>query len=89
MHNTIDYSSYTDPAAKRQAAIADLRNWLSPERFTKIYDILIAEPRETRRSQAHMLLDFLGVRGYPVDALILHIEAQEDLENTASKGPQK
>lgn len=72
MSYTIDFSRFTDPVAKREAGINAAQSYLG-DQFPKVIELVTQSVKAgefTTRKQVHFAMSFVGVQGYPVDALI-------------------
>lgn len=69
MHTTIDYSTHADESAKRQAAIADIKEYLGEERFNYVsgeFSKFGKEAMPIETMEGYLML--AGISGYPVIA---------------------
>lgn len=68
MHQTIDYSAYTDPTVKHNAAIQDIKAYIGLAKYKQVSKAIKAIPGvrfNTLKCNCEM---FLGLEGYPVEA---------------------
>lgn len=84
MRRIVDYSKYTDPLKKRNAALADIKEYLGEDRYESISND-IRQVSVTRRSFVMTLAMFAGIEGYGAEAwadeLNLPPYTPADLEN--------
>lgn len=66
MHQTVDYSKYTDPAEKRQRALKDVKNWVGIRKFDKVSKQVRACQLKMTFAQFEMMCSIGGIEGYPV-----------------------
>jgi hypothetical protein len=79
MHNTIDYSKSPAPGFD---AVQDIKDWLGPERWAKVYPEFA---KITNCAQFALYCSLAGIRGFPVRAWYEHYHGQgswkqEDLD---------
>lgn len=67
MHYNRDYSRL-EGAAKRQAALEDIRFYLGPEKFDEMSDMFKQYQPPITLDQFAFALSFAGIEGYPVRA---------------------
>lgn len=66
MHNTIDYSKSPAPAFD---AVEDIKSWLGPDRWAKVYPELA---KITHCGNFAMYCALAGIQGFPVIAWYEH-----------------
>lgn len=69
---TINFSGYTDPVAKATKAIDAVKAYLG-DLYPRVIESVTRSVKAgefTSRKHIHFAMSFVGVQGYPVDALI-------------------
>ena len=68
MSYTIDYSNESDPIAKHNKAIEDIKEYVGEDRFETLTQQIKEEYPNMSLEQFQLVVSFAGVQGYPAKA---------------------